>query len=241
MRVLVGIQRISDLLARFPDVDDWLGQDERARLAGMRHLQRRAQFRAGHGYARQLLTRLGGGEPSDWMLTRGEHGAPLATREGVASGLHLSISHSGDFVACAVGPVALGVDIECAPRTRDFIRLAKTLYPQDFLRELQTANAASQRGLFFHRWTLDEAHAKAHARGLMRQTLRSQTWRPVAEGAADAWTWERPDAWLALVFATPLDEPLSIDLDGCAGRPTARAWRCQPIAINDSNTAHTRT
>jgi len=227
MQLLVGIGAVSELLRHLPAGEAWLGEVERARCLGITRATRRDQFLAGHGYARQLLARFDGGVFADWSLSHNEHGAPLAMRRGADVGLHVSISHSGAQVACAVASMPVGVDIELAGRQRDLLRLAKSLYAPAFWRALATDEAASRKQRFFRRWTLDEARAKAMGRGLLRTTLATQDWLPVAAHEADGWTWDLPLGWLAIALAEPADGSVEISFEQVAPAAEARCWRWQ--------------
>ncbi len=224
MPILLGVRRIDDLLERLPAGDGWLGAQERERLARITHPQRRAQYRAGHGYARELLARRGGGDWSAWTLARDERGAPLALREGVPGGLHVSLSHSAGFVACAVAGQPMGVDIECPARERDLLALAESLYPPDFVGELAQCDAAARRARFFRRWTLDEARGKADGRGLRMHALKSQAWRAASHDEADGWSWDVSGGWLAVAVRGNAG-PQEIAFDGDAAAAPMQSWR----------------
>lgn len=228
MSILLGVRRLDDLLEDLPDGDAWLSLQERERLMRITHPQRCAQYRAGHGYARELLARFGGGERSQWALARDPRGAPLALLDGKASSLHVSLSHSGGFIACAVALQALGVDIECPVRDRDVLALAESLYPGEFVRELAQCDGATRTSRFFRRWTLDEAHGKADGRGLQMHALKAQAWQSVALGAGDGWTWDMPMGWLAVVISGSVG-PQEVEVESDTALAMQQQWRRQAI------------
>ena len=229
MSVLLGVRRIDDLLERLPEGDGWLGAPERGRLARITHPQRRRQYLAGHGYARELLARFGGGEWSAWSLARDEGGAPLVLRDGGSSSLHVSLSHSAGFVACAVAGQPVGVDIECPTRERDLMALAESLHPADFVQELAACDDVERRARFFRRWTLDEAHGKADGRGLRMHALKFQAWQPASPDEADGWTWDVPGGWLALALDGGDAASRTFAFDGEMEAATMQAWRRQTL------------
>ncbi len=224
MQLLVGLGAISKLLGQLPAGEGWLSGAERARWLEMKLPARRAQFLAGHGYARQLLARFDGGVFEDWSLSENEHGAPLATRRGVDVGLHVSISHSGGQLACAVAAKPVGVDIEQLGRKRDLPKLAKSLYPPAFSRALASEDAALHSQRFYRRWTLDEARAKATGRGLLRTTLAVQEWLPMSGPRADGWTWDLPSGCLAVAVLECAGEPVEFIFEGDAPTTGAHPW-----------------
>ena len=200
MQILLDLAASSEVIARLPETDVWLGRGERERLETMRHPQRRAQFLAGHGLARELLARVEGGNWRDWQLERDAHGAPQTLYRGRASNLHLSLAHSGTRIACAVSDQPLGLDLESAPRQRDLLTLAETLYPDEFFRFLAQLDEDERRRHFYRRWTLDEAHGKALGTGLQAKTLAHQHWRSANERPAQAWTYDLDNGFLALAI-----------------------------------------
>lgn len=231
MPILLGVRRIADLLAHLPDGDEWLGSQERERLVSMTHPQRRAQFRAGHGYARELLARHGGGEAAEWMLDRDARGAPRVLHRGRACGLHVSLSHSAGWIACAVAGQRIGVDIECPVRERNLLALSESLYPPEFLHELEHGDDQTRRALFFRRWTLDEAHGKAEGHGLRMHALRTQAWRLAAQEEADGWTWDMAEGWLALVLSASAQGGQDIDMEVDVVPASLRRWRRELLDV----------
>ncbi|MEJ5207494.1 4'-phosphopantetheinyl transferase superfamily protein [Denitratimonas sp. CY0512] len=221
---------ISGLLASVPDGQAWLGEDERQRVSGLAHPGRRTQYLVGHWLARQLLAAAEGGDPFAWSLRRTESGAPMAFRGGRRSGLHVSLSHTADCVACAVSGHAVGIDIEQPRRERDYLALADSLYDAGFQADLRACDEVQRRSVFFRRWTLDEARAKASGEGLKMHALRSHAWVSAAENQAAGWTWDLADGWLALAMAEGTDAvPLRFDIQGEAAGLAPRHWRVQPL------------
>lgn len=224
MTVLLGQMGVADLLESPVARIELLGADERLRLASMQHPQRRAQFRAGHGLARELLAAYQGGRIEDWTIERGERGEPRVVRRGQMSRLHLSIAHSGGQVFCAVATQPVGVDIEHAPRERDWLGLASTLYPAAFVEGMNAVGSVDRRYRFLQRWTLDEALAKAQGTGLQPKGLRTHLWREAETTAAQAWTWQSDDTWLALACCKKLRSAPKLRWYGSAASAMPLLW-----------------
>lgn len=224
----------TEVLAGLPDDDAWLTPSERTRLEAMQHPHRRAQFRAGHGLARQLLARAEGARDwRAWSLSCSAHGAPLSQRDGQPVTRQVSIAHSGPWLACATAPHPLGVDIESGPRPRELLELARSLYPPHFVAELEACDEQERRSRFYRRWTLDEAHAKMSGRGLLRSQLRTRAWETTGPLEASALSWDLEIGWLALSVppstrspARLLEESPPVLKLPAASRPgTVRCWR----------------
>ncbi|WP_432261421.1 4'-phosphopantetheinyl transferase family protein [Cupriavidus sp. TMH.W2] len=188
---------VTALAAQAPEAQSWMSAGERARLAAMPATRRRGQFVAGRWLARTLLAQAFGGSWQDWSLTDGEDAPPQARGPAPAS---LSISHSGDRIACAVGTNALGLDLE-------FVRPRKGL---DALygavtTEAERATLASHVApgdiahRFAHAWTLKEAGLKLHGGGLFATMLgHALTLEASCAQGANACTWLHDGHVLAL-------------------------------------------
>jgi hypothetical protein len=155
---------------------------------------RTEQRLAGLALLGKLLSSLGEHNPgsndsADWLLSPAASGAPKLLLDGEPSGLSVSFSHSGAWLAAAVsnGP-RIGVDIESGGTHRNFAAMANYLgWP---------TNAGTRDG-FLLRWTLWEACVKMNA---------SSIFAP-CDAAFDALTREQPsgafwqaDRWAGVQF-----------------------------------------
>lgn len=145
---------------------------EQARWASLGSARRKRDFLAGRLLARCLLTRslgLSAAEAKGLSLGIDAQGRPTVLSQHELS---LSISHSGDGIACAVAKGSVGVDIEDLGRKRDFLALAEQAHsPQQCLRLANQADEA--RAEWFYRWwTLKEAWLKRQGLGLDLARMR---------------------------------------------------------------------
>jgi len=139
---------------------DWLSEEEQARLSAMSAPRRRAQFIAGRWLARRCLAAHAGGRWQDYALSAPEDGAPqVLTSPPAAEHWYFSLSHSGDWLACAVSALPIGVDVECSDRTRDFQALHEWMHEPDAL-QAAPGDAQEQQAWFYAQWTLKEAWLK---------------------------------------------------------------------------------
>lgn len=92
----------------------------------------------------------------------GEAGKPyLAGREGV----FFSLSHSGDYVLCAVADHELGADIECVKNAK--MKIAERFFCTDEYAHIAAQETEEARqALFFRYWTLKESFLKVTGLGL---------------------------------------------------------------------------
>ena len=103
-----------------------------------------------------------------WLMRTNEDGRLSATTDGLSHDLSVSLSHSGNRVACAVsktGPI--GVDVEFCRSDRDVRAIAEYAFTDDDTAAVRETGAAA----FYRIWTMQEAVAKASGAGLAA-TLR---------------------------------------------------------------------
>lgn len=154
----------------------WLTESEQARLASMQHPQRREEFVACRYALRSLLTSATGTGPAvdQWRLDAPEGRAPRlnAPHHGAhaAASMHLTLSHSGSHLACAVAAQPVGVDIEVEnsrSANRDALALATLACSVREMRQLRAIDCElSRRRMFVQWWSLKEAYFKCIGNGV---------------------------------------------------------------------------
>lgn len=213
---------VTELAAQAPEAQSWMTEGELARLAAMQSARRRGQFVAGRWLARTLLAEAFGGVWQAWTLTGGANAPPAASGPVPAS---LSISHSGDLVACAVSAATLGLDLEpCRARKElDSLYGAITTDVERATLASHTAAPADTVHSFAHAWTLKEAALKRHGGGLFATMLGQALGIEAASGAQDAnaCTWLHDGHVLALCA----DDLRAVT---APGMPLPRYWRLVP-------------
>ena len=97
--------------------------------------------------------------PREFIL--GPYGKPYLPGKG----LFFSLSHSGEWVLCALGRQELGCDVECRGEAK--LRLARRCFhPEELADILRQPTEPEQQALFYRYWTLKESFLKATGRGL---------------------------------------------------------------------------
>lgn len=102
------LAHMDEVLARAPAQRDWLSSSEQARAARLRAPQRLAHYLSGHWLLREVLARVVAVGDSVEIIDRQSLPPQLAGRPD----LHLSLSHSGPWIACAVSTAPIGIDLE---------------------------------------------------------------------------------------------------------------------------------
>ena len=136
-----------------------LGPGETARLDRISAVSRRRQFLAGRLLLRWSVAQLLQLDFDALTVEERPQQAPLLQVAGDVSAPHFSISHSGDWVACAVSRItAIGLDIELINDQRDLARLAAHSFsPADLQWWQQQADPVAA---FYRLWSIREAHFK---------------------------------------------------------------------------------
>jgi 4'-phosphopantetheinyl transferase len=155
---IVPVDAPPETAARFADV---LDASERGRAAAFLNPRDRQRFTAAHGALRFLAGQELNTRPGALTWISGRHGKPELAPPW--SGLHTSLSHSGDMIAAAVStgrPV--GVDIQHLVPGLDPAALAARFFPPEEAGYVAAGPGAGARADRFARlWARKEAVVKA--------------------------------------------------------------------------------
>lgn len=139
----------------------WLGEGEAQRHARFVRPQRRQQFIVGRGLLRLALGHMLGVPAASLQLQERRGQAPLLVLPSEAPAPDFSISHSGDWVACAVSADApLGLDIEVMDAGRDIAAVAAQAFGDSAAAALLALPAAQSVPAFYAAWSTQEAQFK---------------------------------------------------------------------------------
>ena len=117
--VLVGYTNLRELTRSELSL---LPPDERDREFGSHN--RRRQFRCGHALLRLMLQRVTGRPAAAHALTAEEGGKPLGP-----DGIAISITHTGEHVACSVGDCGnIGIDLESIDEQREVSQITERFF-----------------------------------------------------------------------------------------------------------------
>ncbi len=101
--------------------------------------------------------------PETYRIARGEKGKPFIV--GVEN-VFFNISHSGDYVVCAVSDREVGIDIEKRARAR--MEVAGRFFHEEEVARLKSLEGEEQDRLFFNYWSVKESFLKYIGTGLTR-------------------------------------------------------------------------
>jgi 4'-phosphopantetheinyl transferase len=113
--------------------------------------------------AANVIAKSRGCLPEDIKISLGKYGKPELV---FPTDCFFNISHSGEWVACAVDTAEVGVDIQKIKPTN--IALAHRFFaPEEYL-YIQNQPEDSRLEAFFETWSLKESYLKAQGTGLHR-------------------------------------------------------------------------
>ena len=135
-------------------------------------------------FKRRLLSRYAPVAPGDWEFTVNDQGKPALA--GTEHALDFNLSHSGDWLACAVtAGSAVGVDLEYRQPKRVTMKLARRFFHPQEVATLQDCSEVMQQDRFYDYWTLKEAAVKA--RGLaLAPGLQTRSFELTFPGGAES-------------------------------------------------------
>jgi phosphopantetheinyl transferase len=180
------------------------------------------EYRAGHGdtLLRLGLAHLTGTALLDWQIGRSAAGGPIIQQSQVTQNhLHLSLSHSGNYLVAGICNAApIGVDIE-RHRNRRFTEIAEHLEWPGVVRD---PPGSLQADGFYHLWTLWEAAIKACS--TEPATLAAAVFNSIMSGlAAGTPNARSTQDWFARSWQCPGNFWLSV-IAGCPVAPDIRLF-----------------
>ncbi len=200
---------LTQSLADVPDGEEWLGEDERRVLAGLRVERRRADWRLGRWTAKAAVGAWLEVPPARVQILGAPDGAPEALLDGARVPLSVSISHRGGRALAAViaAPCLVGCDLEVIEaRSAAFIREWFAASEQRLMADCAPAERALLANLI---WTAKEAAAKVRRAGL-RLDVRQAVVRTSDAGGPDMAGWR------------------AVRIDWCDAPSTSGWWHAEP-------------
>lgn len=203
---------------------------ERARYFAFAHTRRRHVWLAGRALSLAALSRqFGKTEPS--RLWTDQAGAPHYGDDTV----RISLSHSGNQIAAAIGDVPVGVDIE-ELRPRQLLQHARRIFSASEVAQLRKLHATQRTDAFYALWTLKEAACKAAGLSLwdgLRNAcfdLAERSFRVHAPFPTGGWqlaSARLEPGWRLAVVLHDAAEPLP---PSCRRLTAAQGWQPQPVS-----------
>lgn len=118
---------------------------------------------SGESMIRKLITENWRLSPNEYRIEKGKHGKPYLKTHGIPA--YFNISHSGDYIICAISNQEVGIDIEQRGKIR--MEVARRFFhPQEVALLEGTSDEQKTRELFFNYWSVKESYLKYTGSGL---------------------------------------------------------------------------
>lgn len=140
----------------------YVGDATRQEVCNYRNQQMVRTKLLGESLIRRLLFVNYGLPPDHYNLVKGEHGKPYL--EGNPSPLFFNLSHSGDYIVCAIDDREVGIDIEHKGKMR--MAVARRFFHPAEILKLDACEKDQQADLFFRYWSVKESFLKYTGEGL---------------------------------------------------------------------------
>jgi len=166
----MAIKEITAIVEFAPlsSAQEWRGllsDEERTKAGGMTNPAMKARFEIGRGLRRKMLADATGMSAEELNFAQSEEGKPRALN---VSDWDFNVSHSGDFVAIAVGRGQVGVDLEQIRPVREMESIVDRYFHPDEAGGWRSLPPGLREEAFFVFWSAREAATKCVGFGLAR-------------------------------------------------------------------------
>jgi len=137
--------------------------EEKSRILKMKRRIAEERFIIGRGLLRTILSKRLGCSPESVPVKVEDNGKPVLS----CGSFQFNIAHSGDYVVFAAGECeCLGIDVEQVIEKKSLLDIARTSFPEQVCRRLESMRGEEQLNQFYKDWTLFEAFIKAKGYGV---------------------------------------------------------------------------
>lgn len=149
---------------------DNLSDDERTRSATFYSIRDRNQYLASRRILRDILGMYLGIRPETVKFEYGAHGKPSLHRSNAHENLEFNLSHSGDWMICAISRnITVGIDIEYIRENIDAEGFSKRIFSKKELIRFNSLPQVIKARNVIYSWVSKEAYVKALGIGLSRE------------------------------------------------------------------------
>lgn len=142
--------------AVFEHLSSFVREDSRERINGIKNRRSAQRSLVGELLAKVALNRVLSLPPDKLVFARGRYGKPYLANCPEA---HFNISHSGDYIVCAVFDAPVGIDIQKTEEI-DFSGVAKRAFTPAEAEVFALAPKGEEKRAFYEIWTKKESHIK---------------------------------------------------------------------------------
>lgn len=140
---------------------NYVSEDKKAQIHRFYHFEDSQRALIGNVLSRYAICKNLNIKNNDITFGANEYGKPFLLG---ANNIHFNISHSGNWVVCAISDFPVGIDVEVIkPIDLD---IAKRFFSEDEYSALLNQTEEDKPKYFFKLWTLKESYIKAVGKGL---------------------------------------------------------------------------
>ncbi len=140
---------------------NYVSEDKKVKIHRFYHFEDSQRALIGNVLSRYALCKNLNIKNVDITFGANEYGKPFLLG---ADKIHFNISHSGNWVVCAISDNPVGIDVETIKPT-DF-EIAKRFFSEDEYTALKSQHDDEKQTYFYKLWTLKESYIKAVGKGL---------------------------------------------------------------------------
>ncbi len=139
----------------------YVSEDKRERILRFHRFEDSQRSLLGDILARYAICKRSGAKNAELVFGLNEYGKPILIKP---EGIHFNISHSGEWVACAIDDNPVGIDIEMI-KPVDY-KISERFFSEKEYLFLMNQPEEMRLKYFYIFWTLKESCIKADGRGL---------------------------------------------------------------------------
>ncbi len=145
----------------FDKLLEYVSEEKKERICWFSHQEGAQRTLLGDVLARYAICKRLGARNSDLVFGTNEYGKPILHEP---NGIHFNISHSGNWVVCAVDDTTVGIDVETTKPID--LRVAERFFSEDECISLINQPEEMRLKYFFMLWTLKESYIKMEGKGM---------------------------------------------------------------------------
>jgi len=138
-----------------------VSEEKKERISRFHRFEDAQRSLLGDVLARYAICKRLGVKNKDLVFGVNEYGKPILI---APSRIHFNISHSGNWVACAIDESQVGIDVEEIKPIS--FKIAERFFSRDEYLALLSQPEKTQLKYFYMIWTLKESYIKAEGKGL---------------------------------------------------------------------------
>lgn len=140
---------------------NYVSEDKKVKIHRFYHFEDSQRALIGNVLSRYAICKNLNIENIDITFGTNEYGKPFLLG---ADKIHFNISHSGNWVVCAISDYPVGIDVEIIKTTN--FEIAKRFFSKDEFTALKNQPDDEKQAYFYKLWTLKESYIKAVGKGL---------------------------------------------------------------------------